>query len=115
MKTFYSTTEPEYSKHTGWCRIYKGEVTNMSQVRHVINGVLHHDTMPALFCFRTMSQQWFTNGRRNRLDGPATTYFGDSNQCQWWIDHIFFEEKQYWNQPKVIEFKLERILIYDDI
>lgn len=76
-------------------------------------GKLHRETGPAvsLSTFSTY-YKWYKHGKRHRLDGPAVfhVYAGWHMPGGYWIDGVqYIKKEDFWNHPKVIEHKLNKI------
>jgi len=55
----------------------------------------------------------FANGKKHCLTGPATEIMNVSGiiiNKQYWIDNVPYSEQEYWQHPKVVEYKLNKIL-----
>lgn len=74
--------------------------------------IYHNEFGPALVS--AMSgihyEEWYQNGKRHRLDGPAVSHRYKSNpkiilKSNYYIDGVFFHKEEYWNHPEVIRYK----------
>ena len=52
--------------------------------------------------------EWYYYDQLHRLDGPAVLC--PSGHKEWAIESFYFSEQDYWNHPKVVEYKLNKIL-----
>jgi len=76
--------------------------------------ILHRENGPALIydCVdkNKSNHQWWINGERHRLDGPAV-FWHKINVCHYYVDgECFYNKKEFLKHPKVILNKLNKII-----
>ena len=80
---------------------------------HFVNGLIHREDGPARIDDNIINPEigqtiWSYNDDFHRLDGPAVvTYKGE---IDFYIFGDSFSEQTYWNDPRVIEYKLNKII-----
>lgn len=63
---------------------------------------IHNEVDPAIE-YKNGNKHWFQHNNEHRLDGPAIEY-ADGYKF-YYIDGFPYKEEEYWNHPKVKEFK----------
>lgn len=71
------------------------------------NKRLHNQNGPAIID-DDGTLQWFINHKIHRLDGPAILY--PTGEKKYFIDSFEYQEENYWNHPKVVENKFNKIM-----
>ena len=101
MKVF-ETTDHIPDSFEGKCY-----VKHPDSIRWYKNGRLHREDGPALIDVGE-TEYWFTNGILHRLDVPAVVY--KTGNYQYWINYCVLSAHDFWNHPRVLIHKLNKIL-----
>ena len=105
MKKFYNRDDIP-GNFTGECYVESTESTMW-----FLNGKIHKEDGPAVES--TGTKIWMFHGAFHRLDGPARCYGLNvigSATIQYWIYDQILSEENYWNDPRVVDYKLNKIL-----
>jgi len=78
--------------------------------------ILHRENEPALIYHfyhnnKQSNYQWWINGERHRLDGPAI-FWHETNVCHYYVyGEYFYNKQEFLKHPKVLLDKLNKIVI----
>ena len=70
--------------------------------------------LPTIYDEKNKSSQWFANGIRHRIDGPAVSYFYSFNNCmvfEYWLDGCYIALSQFDSSRKDAEERFKEAKI----
>lgn len=121
--------EPEW--FTGWYRKpsdWDSGIGPFYSYVHYVNGKIHKDDGPAYIEMwakneaEYFSVAWFQNGQYHNTNGPAKFMLKEESvnkteninindyDCLFYIDGIYLLDKEFWEHPKAIIAKLNKII-----
>jgi len=84
-------------------------IHNIQCMVWIYKGMFHHTTEPALV-YSNGGMEYRVFNKRHRIGGPCI-HWGKLNDIRfYYINNIPYTEEDYWQQPELIKFKLNRIL-----
>lgn len=72
--------------------------------------ILHREDGPAVFNHESNIKEWWFDGKRHRLNGPAVINPNGWQKEEFWIDGVRIYVAKYWRHPLVFHQKITDII-----